>query len=165
MLGEAKEMVKEPAVLNGMLGERSNAEVAKAGGGDDCCHSEWAHTSCSIAKSSELTWTSSTFVCFSLFMHTTFFDTCRTCCSQGLVSALSAPKSWLWETVFQVLCSHFTSLRAANVAKSGLLLRSKSYRLVANKFYRCVTGHLWYLITHISSQHSACLSLPFFHCM
>lgn len=40
MLGEAKEMVKEPAVLNGMLGERSNAEVAKAGGGDDCCHSE-----------------------------------------------------------------------------------------------------------------------------
>lgn len=40
MLGEAKEMVKEPAVLNGILGETSNAEIAKAGGGDDCCHSE-----------------------------------------------------------------------------------------------------------------------------
>lgn len=40
MLGEAKEMVKEPAVLNGILGERSSAEITKAGGGDDCCHSE-----------------------------------------------------------------------------------------------------------------------------
>ena len=40
MLGEAKEMVKEPAVLNGILEEKSNAEIAKAGGGDDCCHSE-----------------------------------------------------------------------------------------------------------------------------
>lgn len=81
---------------------------------------------------------------------------------------LMAPKSWLWRMVLQALRSGFMPLPAVNVAKSGFLLRSRSYRQVANKFCRWVTGHLsqlfQYPIGHVSSHCSAYLSLPFFLC-
>lgn len=40
MLGEAKELVKEPAVLNGVLGRAVVQKLHRVGGGSGCGHSK-----------------------------------------------------------------------------------------------------------------------------
>ena len=135
-------------------------KLCGAGGGDNYGHSEGAHKGYAVVRSSKPTCTSSTFVCFSFSVHAAvLYDTFMTHSSWVPASTPIAPKSWLWETVFQALFSNFTALPAVNVAKLGLLLLSRNYKQVTNKFFRWVRGQTWYHIAHVSSHHSAYFSL------